>query len=105
VTDVCGNTVDKVKSIILPELSIPTEERISKNISLHPNPAENQLIVSVENTQLKQLVVTDLNGKILFQQQASGINVQLNVSELSPGIYLVEITTENGTAIKRFVKE
>jgi hypothetical protein len=45
-----------------------------------------------------------LNGKILSKQPAFGNTNNLNVKNLSAGVYLVNIETENGVLVRRFVK-
>lgn len=79
---------------------------------LYPNPANNQLTIQLNapNNEKVQLIVTDLQGKVVQSQQvniATGSNnVNLNISQLSSGNYFVKAVCENGctTTVHKFVK-
>ena len=77
-------------------LSAPTFSQ--ENIILFPNPARNLIQINLQNSneQIKSLIIYDLLGKEV--KTTSSINDQagtINVSNLSKGVYVVEITTEN----------
>lgn len=64
------------------------------NFTLQPNPS-NGIFNIVFPTVVKQLIVKllDLNGKTLNSQQINGSSVELNYSNLSEGIYLLQISS------------
>ncbi len=72
----------------------------SGDIAVYPNPATNY--VSVQ-TSLKGygFKVYDLSGKLIFYQTSAQGNEQIDVSELSKGIYIYEVTTQDGISIKK----
>jgi|GEM_PF-1696827 len=80
--------------------------------AIYPNPASHvlNLVVTSPATDKVTVVVTDIAGKVLLQQTASltnGDNVmQLNVSNLASGTYLIKATCQNGcdSNAKKFVK-
>jgi hypothetical protein len=80
------------------------ENNLNFSVQLYPNPTEDILTIEVFGANLQQLIVTDLNGKILSKQPAFGNTNNLNVKNLSAGVYLVNIETENGVLVRRFVK-
>ena len=70
----------------------------SQNLLLFPNPTNDVVQIRLQNSNetLNAIVIYDLIGNII--QKVTQINsdqAQLNVSNLSKGIYLVEITTNN----------
>ena len=77
----------------------------ASSISIFPNPVKNNLIISnnSENT-IKSIEIIDLMGKVVKKENGN-INNQFNVSDLASGIYSVNIISEQGTAIKKIVKE
>jgi hypothetical protein len=81
--------------------------------SLYPNPATSELsiIITAPGNEKINLVVTDLSGKLVIQQQvelAAGDNTRkLAIGKLSAGTYLIKVICENGceTSIQRFIKQ
>ncbi|NNT70710.1 T9SS type A sorting domain-containing protein [Flavobacterium sp. IMCC34852] len=68
------------------------------NLVLYPNPATNNVQISLTNTTetIDTIVLYNLLGKTVKTVQAqSNELINLNVSDLSKGVYLVEINTEN----------
>ena len=81
------------------------EKSFNLEVSLYPNPATEVITISVNDAILEDLIITDLNGKQLFQQAAFGHTSEVQVESLSYGVYLMNIKTEKGTVVKRFIKE
>jgi hypothetical protein len=70
-------------------------------ISIHPNPAQNMLTIS-SPVVIIEIAIADLVGKVLFASEYNKDEVQIDVSALPPGIYLLRV---NGTEVRKFVKE
>jgi hypothetical protein len=71
--------------------------------SLYPNPANSLLnIMTNNNTVLDKTVVTDLTGKILIVQTQN--TNQINVENLSNGIYIIEAFSGDEKTVKKFIK-
>jgi len=50
------------------------------------------------------ITIRDLNGKTVLTKQITG-NENISVSSLSKGVYILEITTSDGTIEKKIVKD
>ncbi len=83
-------------------LHIKTENRL--NVTLYPNPTKNAFYI---NGLLKKgtLNIYDVAGKKVLQKQNINDNQAINISELSAGVYLIHIKTDDGSNIKRLVVE
>jgi hypothetical protein len=69
---------------------------------IYPNPTKN--IVHFKNiSEIEEIKIFDYLGKEVLKQTI--INNEINVENLSKGIYIVEIHSENGTVYKKFIKE
>ncbi|WP_397363093.1 T9SS type A sorting domain-containing protein [Olleya sp. R77988] len=69
-------------------------------VSIFPNPATTQL--NIKNvTNLKEVTIYDVLGKTVLQSTSLSINVE----DLSKGVYIVKIETENETITKKVVKK
>ena len=76
---------------------------VSKNsFSLYPNPTKDLLNISSDGISIERISIYSFSGQLLLTKNEETNLV--NVSGLSSGIYFLEITTENGNAIKKFVK-
>jgi uncharacterized delta-60 repeat protein len=69
---------------------------------IYPNPVQNVLHLQANKfTSIKAVKIYDLQGKIVLQDT----NETINVSNLSKGLYIVKISTEEGEFTKKFMKE
>jgi type IX secretion system substrate protein len=80
----------------------------SLNINLYPNPANSIVYIAFDNPQNKVTIeVYDMLGKIITGLKYNDLvqYVSIPVSELQSGVYMVKILTQEGSAVKKFVKE
>ena len=85
---------------------------ISNSMKVYPNPVKGQAIIefSLMNTTQVHLRLFDVNGKevrSLFDGRLSygDHSMQLNVSGLNAGIYVVRLITENGIQNLKLVRQ
>jgi subtilisin-like proprotein convertase family protein len=84
------------------------ENALDVAIVMHPNPAQHQVTISnSSNIQLEKATIFDLNGKLISQTNLSNMVGEkvIDVSELAVGVYIVQISSDNVSAIKRLIKE
>lgn len=75
-------------------------------ISIYPNPATNILNVNVNGSDISAVQIVDLNGRQVFSKSFSNLSeAQINVNELSTGMYLINITSGDNTVTKKFLKQ
>ncbi len=96
----CG-TQDSCTQVIITGIN----ETELKEIKTYPNPVNNNL--TIENPYYKDLKVTILNsmGLLLFQKQYENQTITIDMSMYAPGVYFVEIQTNDGRkTVKKVVK-
>jgi hypothetical protein len=77
-------------------------ETSMQKLKVFPNPVQDQLNIDFGDIQLTQVVIQDYSGRVVKSMMK---NVKIiDTSELINGIYMVKVSTENGTFTKRFVK-
>ncbi|HNN31804.1 MAG TPA: T9SS type A sorting domain-containing protein, partial [Chitinophagaceae bacterium] len=77
-------------------LSITTNFK-PQTLNLYPNPAAN--IVNIKFSDIKQVYITDITGRLLLSKQISGVsNTQLNIASIGKGIFFVRVTDSKGNA-------
>lgn len=79
---------------------------LSDKFSTYPNPATNLVTISNnDNILLTNIIVTDINGRTVKTMKINNLSeVQINVGELNSGIYFMNIDTESGKVVKKFIK-
>lgn len=92
---------------VVPEGTLSTKEDKLINFQLYPNPVHNMLRVNLpNNVEEVQLTIFNILGKSVKQLNFTKTNAShINTSQLSPGIYLVRISTKDKTGYQKFIKE
>jgi hypothetical protein len=70
---------------------------------LYPNPAINTL--TIERPQSAVIEITNIQGQIIKTIAATGNKTNVDVSSFPCGMYIVEMKTDKGIEVKKFVKE
>lgn len=75
-------------------------------VVIFPNPVTRQLNINSPGIRIENLVVTDLNGRIVYQNRARQQDLKsVDVSGLKSGVYLLKLKTDqNKTIVRKFVK-
>ena len=76
------------------------ENEISKNFTVYPNPVNNQLQLS-STLEFKKAIIYNYYGQLVLQSETTTINV----SNLSSGVYFLEVDTNEGKGVKKIVKK
>lgn len=88
-------------------IALSVDDILSEKFNLYPNPATNVVnITNSENHLVNQVVVYDVAGKQLSTQTFNNKSeIQLNIENLASGSYFLHIKTNQGTAVKKLIKE
>lgn len=86
--------------------NLSTEEYVIGEFSIYPNPVSDILRIDYKES-LDWIKVYDINGRILrttnFHYNES--QFEINVSDLSKGVYFVEIKSNKNKHIQKFIKK
>lgn len=102
-TDENGNEVTtsfKITIIEVPVTAIDQSDLVK--VKVFPNPAKNELNITGLDSETT-IALIDLNGQVKLEIKTSQ-NVNLNLSEVSSGIYILEISNRNINQHMRLVK-
>ena len=85
-------------------VSVPEYSDVSMKI--YPNPAGDILHVEFEGTDDPQgtLTVTNITGVAALTRECHDPVTQLDVSHLTPGLYVVSFRNAKGVVVRKFVK-
>jgi hypothetical protein len=73
----------------------------NSNVSIYPNPATNSVTISMSNMQKGNLTITlkDMTGKTIkaihTNVTSNTFSTQMNLSSVSPGSYVIEVSNKN----------
>ena len=80
-----------------------TEEESVSELALYPNPVKSTLQINSYNIVINNIAIYTIFGERVLNKK--GNDTQIDLSNLSTGLYLVKIQTENGELIKKVIKE
>jgi len=83
-----------------------TNDFLSSNFSVFPNPVKNVINFSNDaNAVVSSVQITDLNGRVIKTSNVNATEGQISVSDLATGMYMMKISTDQGIAVKKIVKQ
>lgn len=96
-------------SVILKVVDCASLEEYLANTTLYPNPTTGEFIIQHQslNNDIQQIEVVDLQGRLIEQRKADYNNgilfEKFDLSDLSSGIYLVELVGKKGKTVKKVI--
>ena len=76
-------------------------ENVLSDVSTFPNPVVNELTIQGEEG---QLMITSANGQVMYSGSHSLLS-QLDVSNYTSGIYVIQLVNASGSYTNRFIKQ
>ena len=76
-------------------------EELKVEFSISPNPAQNELTIKSDETNLSYTIF-NLNGQILKEEQLN-LGRTISVNQLENGMYLLQLKTGNRKSIQKFI--
>lgn len=83
-------------------LPVSKSPELEKDFSFYPNPANN--ILTIETRCKADLEILNIEGEIVKRVSVNGGIINIDVSDLSGGLFFVKAYTEKGVSIKKLVK-
>ena len=99
-----------IKYVTVSEALSTNEMLRAETIKIYPNPTDDNLTVKIELSwpELFNVEVVDTRGALLIKRTISGRAgeniVRLDVEDLSPGIYFIQLTSQGMIGSKKLIK-
>lgn len=78
----------------------------SQNISIYPNPASDIFNLSSATSTIENITLTDLNGRTVKNINVNSLSsAEVNISDLTTGMYFVTVQTDNGSGSTKIIKK
>jgi hypothetical protein len=78
---------------------------ISSNFKIYPNPATTAITIDLLSFDHSNVEVFDSNGRKIFTQQLNDNSNNINIENLSSGMYLFKVNSNKGSAVSKVVKQ
>jgi hypothetical protein len=75
----------------------------SSLIKIFPNPSINN--ITIETLPHSTIEISNIQGQLIKTVAASGTKTNVDVSALPCGVYVVQVKTEKGVGVRKFIKE
>ncbi len=77
------------------------------SIIIAPNPVQNEVSLFFSNPGTKIIQLLNMSGSILLTEKINGANSshRLNMSNLTPGVYILRLQKENGVETHKIIKQ
>lgn len=79
------------------------ENEVISNLSLSPNPSSEQITIKSQQ-QIDEVQIVDLQGRIVYSTLCNSMNPSININELKPGNYFVNVTSGLKSEYLKFIK-
>jgi len=92
--------IDDIKSFWL----LSNSDQLKAEIKLFPNPVKNKVTLTLPFETEGEFELYNVIGKKVLSNEFSSLTTQIDLSELTSGIYVARIKIDNQTIIKKIVK-
>lgn len=75
------------------------------NLSVVPNPSNGLFTANFDKEEPKTIRVFDAVGRIVFSADSPAQNISINLSAQAAGVYILQVETKNGKAVKKLVRK
>jgi len=101
-TDEFAILIDDVE-VVLSTFSV--EDHLASSFSIYPNPATDVINISNSLDTIENITITDLNGRVVKETTLGTEQVQINISDLAQGVYILNATSNGKAITEKIVKK
>jgi hypothetical protein len=79
-------------------------DQMNFEVKIYPNPFNDQLTIQLDEQLTSQVAISDVNGKILLNEEYSSPENVISTANWSNGMYMVTIQNERGMKTLKLIK-
>ena len=83
--------------------ALSTIENSKESFEIYPNPTNGKVVIELEELVKSSIQITDLQGGKVGTFTTNDSRLELDLSHLSKGIYIVQVSSEVGHLVKRLI--
>ena len=88
--------------MLMGDWGVGINENTLTNVSIYPNPSEGIVEITSNEVSAVNIEVYDMLGQVVLTKEANG-NTTIDLSSNGTGIYMVKVSTANGSMVERVV--
>jgi hypothetical protein len=69
-------------------------------VAVYPNPANDLMYVEM-NEKMSEVKFINITGQVIYREPVRSSRHEINVGSFTPGIYVLQVTTDNGLFTKK----
>lgn len=100
----CSNTAN-VNIVVSPCTGLDSKTTSLRGLAVYPNPNTGMVTVELNNGAVKNIMVSDLTGRVVATETTSNDKMSINLSMMANGVYFVKIQSNNAVEIIKIVKQ
>jgi len=104
ITDDSGNSSDCSFTVEI-NTFVGTDNLKQNKLTLYPNPVHDFLYLNSQSTEVQNVLITDISGKVVVETIILNREKAINLSLLEKGVYFVKINTQNGISVQKIIKK
>ena len=86
-------------------LSVNEVKKTNEIFSVYPNPANTAVTVLSKGGNVNNVIIYDVTGRVVYTQIANVTSLNVNISSLPKGVYIINVITENGENVEKLIIE
>ncbi len=90
--------------LVVSDANLGVAENVIDRLKIYPNPANNYISIESPSVVVTSVEIFNVLGKNVYSQSGLTDN-KINISSLSNGMYLLKITSNEGSITRRIIKE
>ena len=103
IAGITGGFAGLLATLRITDSSLFINSNLIRNITIVPNPVENELIIDNQNKEnIQEIFIFDVTGKEILALN-TGLN-KIDVSKLDKGIYIINMIIDNQSYYHKFIK-
>ncbi len=83
-------------------MSLSIAEKFINQIKVYPNPVQDKLNIDYKGSDFLTLNILDIRGAVILENVT--LSPTIDTSQLSKGLYFLEIKSDQGEMIVKFIK-
>ena len=103
--DVSDEFTMEIDNVSVTAPALATVDFFATNFSVYPNPTSNVINLNSASALINNVTLTDINGRIVKTLALGGVSQsQINLADLTTGVYFLSVESNLGTGVSKIVK-
>ena len=101
-----NGVVHVLDAVLLPGTSSVKEADFNEiDIAVSPNPASDVLNIQMSENENYKIELLTVDGQLIFQSKINSTVGEIQLNSYNPGMYLLRVSSDEGSTVKRVIKQ